>query len=393
MNHLDKQKIFESLKGTEFVCTFSGHTRSDREDVFLPQRAVLKTLLIDEKPHYQLNVYTLTQHFVTNFTESLDHLNDALDQCMAARFMQAHIQRPDFDQYFRRTQEKLAAKRTKPSKLDWEEVRQHNQRKQYLIDQQNAAELLRALHIMNEKQQIIPAMQAKYRQINHFLSLAMQVEAVQADTLRVIDCGCGKAYLSLALYHLLNKVMGKKVELIGIDNNEALVRQCNEVATTLGYESARFVHSSIADFAIEGTADIVIALHACDTATDDALALALRMETKAILAAPCCHHYVNDQMRSATAPELLAPLLRDGISRERFSDLLTDTMRRDILRSYGYSAELIEFVAQEHTMKNIMIRAEKSPMTATQKQQLRTAFLAAREEWHLAPKLAELMDL
>ncbi len=399
MHLLDKQRIFESLQSDDFVCTFSGHSRTDRDEASLPQRIVVRSVGQGEDAQIQLNTFTVKQHFVSNFPHTAQGLNAALDQCMAGRFMQVHIQRPDFDFYLRRTASGMSAKRTKASRQDWSRAHEHNQQRNYLVTEQNSAELLRALRITNEKGQIIPAMMAKYRQINHFLAMVFQDDRASRPILRVVDCGCGRAYLSLSLYHVVSNLMKQQVELVGIDNNPELVQQCERMAKDLGYERARFVCCTIAEAdtdtvaAVSGEVDIVIALHACDTATDDALALALRHKAKTILAAPCCHHYVNERLRSSEAPASMSALLRDGIARERFSDLLTDTMRRDIVRSFGYSAELVEFVAQEHTMKNIMIRAHKVSMPTAQQEQLRKAVQQSFEEWHVAPKLSDLVGL
>lgn len=385
---LPKQRIFELIQAQECICTFSGHSRLQRDLGNDVQKMVLKTLMIDGQPHYQLNSYTAKQHFTSNAKRSKEQLDGMLDAIMAQHFMQVHIQTPEADHYFRLTQSGLSAKKTAPSRSYWD-TEVHDKQKAYAVTPQNSITLLQELGICNEKGVILASMQAKYRQINHFLSLALPLEVWKADTIRVVDCGCGKAYLSLALYHYVQNIVGKEIYLTGIDSNDSVIDFCQRTTAKLGYHKAEFLCQPIAEYAPTGEIDVLIALHACDTATDDALALGIKAQAKAILAAPCCHHYVNEKLRAANAPELIAPLLRDGIARERFADLLTDTMRRDILRASGYTAELMEFVAPEHTMKNILLRAERATIPDALREELRTQLRAEREQWKAAPRLAE----
>lgn len=390
---LPKQKIFETLRSAQFIATFTGRSRRDREVSKPVTKMILKTVELNERPHVQLNSYTDTQHFTTNKELTPIALNEMLDAIMAENFMQVHIQTPEQDVYFRVLSKGVKQSSTAPSKKNWEAVTKHNNEKQYLINPNNARILLWQLGICNEKGVLVHAMSAKYKQINHFLSIATKLNVFKQDSISIVDCGCGKAYLSLALYHYLTVIAKKNVELVGIDTNNDVITFCNSLANKLGYTQARFECTAIDSYNHADYIDVLIALHACDTATDDALHLGMNLHAKAILAAPCCHHYVNEKLRLAQAPPLIAPLLRDGIARERFADLLTDTMRRDILRAYGYSAELIEFVSPEHTMKNIMIRAEKNETYHEPNSELLQLVRMEREQWKAAPKLAEAVGV
>lgn len=386
---LPKQRIFEVLQSEHFIATFTGRSRRDRDSAKPITKIIIKTILLNERPHFQLNTYTEKQHFAKNVEATKPLLDELLDAALAENFMQVHIQTPIADTYVRVLSTSVKANTTAPSKSNWDAVVKHNNEKQYLISPDNARILLWQLGICNEKGVLVHAMSAKYKQINHFLSIATKLDVFEQDTIRIIDCGCGKAYLSLALFHYLTVIKNKSVELLGVDSNKDVITFCSLLSQKLGYANATFVCSEINTVKVDGDIDVLIALHACDTATDDALNVGIKHNAKAILAAPCCHHYINEKLKATSAPPVIAPLLRDGIARERFADLLTDSMRRDILRAYGYSAELIEFVAPEHTMKNIMIRAEKVANITEVNQDILQTVRAEREQWKAAPKLAE----
>jgi SAM-dependent methyltransferase len=306
-------------------------------------------------------------------------------------FRQVHAQGVDSDTYLRISGSKIKRRVTDASRSAISS--RHNSEKRYPITPSSAEPLLRAIGILGKNGAILSSMQAKYRQINHFIALTESIDVMHKDELRVIDCGCGKAYLSFALYFYLTEIRGKHVHLVGIDRAADLIKKNRETAGKLNFQNAEFIQSSIADYKTDASCDVLIALHACDTATDDALALAVRTGARAIVAAPCCHHYVNAQLKAHKVPSDVAPLLRDGISRERFADLLTDTMRRDILRCFGYSAELVEFVSPEHTTKNIMIRAELRRHEQQIDHELVRELFVERERFHAAPKLFDELQL
>lgn len=403
-------------------------TLSHRDHLCQKQAELLLGITIPEEPrkivltaitHDILSVecFTQKQAFTTSFRD--DNRGEVIGKLCALPFKQILIQQPERDtiilQSFRtNTERKKQTIRTAPaSRKQWSEHHKFGSssaERSMLITPQNSGALLRALGITDRHDMIIPAMSDKFRQINHFLSIVQSLDYIRqydhaSDTpLRIMDCGCGKAYLSLALYHWFNMIFGIKVELLGIDTNPQVIQSCMETAQILNFDSARFVCMPIRDVGsamgngmVANAYDLVIALHACDTATDEALYIALQAQAQAILSAPCCHHYVNAAMRSqefkASAPHAVSLLLRDGITRERFADLLTDSLRRDILFGYGYRAELIEFTAPEHTLKNIMIRAERTTATIASHPDRMKRFHEEYTLWHTAPKLAELLHL
>ncbi len=253
---------------------------------------------------------------------------------------------------------------------------------------------LQAVGISTADGKIKARMQAKFWQINRFLELAGQALAAEPTSgapLRVIDCGCGNAYLTFATYYFLTKILGRETRLIGIDVNQALIDKRNAQVTDMGWSGLEFHRSAIIDYRPDAPPDIVLALHACDTATDEALAQAVRWGSRFIFSAPCCHHHLQAQWASAgkTDNPACKAIFRHGILKERLGDILTDTLRAHILRLMGYRTDVVEFVSGEHTAKNLMIRARKTarppePSLVREYHHLRTF-------WQVTPWLETLL--
>ena len=205
-------------------------------------------------------------------------------------------------------------------------------------------------------------MRGKFTQINEFLKLLEHVlgEVVKtptvkgAEPLQILDCGCGASYLTIATHHWLNDVKGIPTKVLGVDFNDELIRKSTERSAELHCKDLEFAAGKIGSLE-QVSPDIVLALHACDTATDDALAQGIRSGAKLILAVPCCHKDMHGKLKA----QVLAPIHRQGILHQRLADVATDAFRALILRIMGYKAEVIEFVAPEHTGRNLMIRAVK----------------------------------
>ena len=205
-------------------------------------------------------------------------------------------------------------------------------------------------------------MRRKFRQINEFVRLVLEAGdwSRAPRPLQIVDCGCGSAYLTFAVYHYLNHIVRVPAQVTGIDVNRGLVDKQRAQAQSLGWEGLAFRVSTIIDYRPPSPPDLVLALHACDTATDEALAQAVRWHSKVICSVPCCHHHLQAQLGSHASPTVFRPVLRHGILRERLGDVLTDGFRAQILKTLGYDAEVIEFVSAEHTAKNLMIRAVRT---------------------------------
>lgn len=233
----------------------------------------------------------------------------------------------------------------------------HNRKKNHVIPEGEPTAFLVRLGVMDEKGNVFQRSYGKFRQINRYLEIVEDVyEYLPKDrTVRIIDFGCGKAYLTFALYHYLHDMKNRDVDIIGLDLKKDVISFCSGVAKDLGYDGLRFMVGDIADFKSEG-ADIVVTLHACDTATDYALINAVSWNSRVILSVPCCQHELFKQIKN----EIHQPMLKYGILRDRLTEYLTDGLRGLKLESKGYDVAMIEFTSLEHTARNIMIKAVKT---------------------------------
>ena len=218
---------------------------------------------------------------------------------------------------------------------------------------------LQPVGIMTVEGKIKSDMHSKFRQINEYLRLVEQTGVLQelrSEPVHVVDFGCGNAYLTFATYHYLTNVLGHETKMVGIDVQSNLLQKHSANAESLGWANLSFEASTILDYAPDVSPEVVLALHACDTATDDAIAQGIKWRSKLIVTAPCCHHELQEQLHSQSFPVPFKPVARYGILGERWK-ILTDTFRALILRIMGYRTDVVQFVSSEHTAKNLMIRA------------------------------------
>jgi trans-aconitate methyltransferase len=239
-------------------------------------------------------------------------------------------------------------------------VTTHDRPKARLLDED--APFLHAVGITDQHGRIKPTARAKHRQVERFVEILSHTldDTSELATIRAVDLGCGAGVLTLATYHYLTEVRRHSVTMTGIDTKNDLIDRLNTTVAGLGWDGLRFEAGTIAGYQPTEPPDLVLALHACDTATDDALARAVEWRSRYVLAAPCCQHDLQAQIDNAVTPAEYAPLLRHGIVRERLGDLLTDSLRAELLRAHGYRTDVIEFVSTEHTAKNLMIRAVRT---------------------------------
>jgi SAM-dependent methyltransferase len=231
----------------------------------------------------------------------------------------------------------------------------HNRTKQYLIPEGKPVPFLVKLGVMTPEGKVVRAKYDKFRQINRFLEFIEDIcpELAKDRELTMIDFGCGKSYLTFAVYYYLHEIRGYDLRIIGLDLKEDVIEHCSRLAEEFGYEKLHFQTGDIADYEGVSQVDLVVTLHACDTATDHALAKAVRWNAKAILSVPCCQHELNGQISS----DVLAPVLKYGLIKERMAALVTDALRAELLEQEGYRVQILEFIDMEHTPKNILIRA------------------------------------
>lgn len=231
----------------------------------------------------------------------------------------------------------------------------HNRAKQYLLGEGKPIPFLVELGVMTREGKVVAKKSDKFRQINRFLEMVDDIlpHLSHDHPLQIIDFGCGKSYLTFALYHFLHNVKNYPLKLIGLDLKESVIADCLQIAKKLQYQNLSFAVGDIHHYKPSEKVDMVITLHACDTATDAALATAVKWESDVILSVPCCQHELYDQV----ANEQFNPLLKHGILKERFAALATDAARAQLLEVAGYQVQVLEFIDMEHTPKNLLIRA------------------------------------
>jgi SAM-dependent methyltransferase len=260
--------------------------------------------------------------------------------------------------------------------------------RRHLLDPATAP-FLEAVGIANADGSVRPSMAAKFRQVNEFVRSVDALVRDPPDHLTIVDFGCGSAYLTFALFHYFTAMRGIAVTLTGVDRDAAVLEKSARLAEALGWTGVRFEDVAIDAYEPDVAPDLVVSLHACDTATDDALARAVGWDARWILAVPCCHHHLQAQLRGTEFPPDVRLLRQHGILFERLGDLLTDGFRAALLRLCGYDAEVYEFVEPEHSAKNVMLRARRhgGPRPAS----VRVAYEQMKEAWHVEPYLEHLV--
>lgn len=268
----------------------------------------------------------------------------------------------------------------------------HNRKKEYLIEEGIPVPFLIGLGIMNAEGKVYPAKMDKFRQINRFLEMVDDIlgELDCSRRLHIVDFGCGKAYLTFAIYHYLKKVKGLDIHITGIDRKVEVVKGCAAWAEELGdADGFTFIVGDIESCTIDSAVDLAVSLHACDIATDLSMAKAVAMQAKALLFAPCCQHELFKQIKNS----MLSPLLKHGILKERFAALATDAARAQILEILGYQTQMLEFVDPEHTPKNLLIRAVRKGIAAERADMLRAEYESFREGLGIHPTLERLVGI
>lgn len=258
----------------------------------------------------------------------------------------------------------------------------HNRKKNYIIPEDEPCKFLEILGVMNEKGKVFKDKYDKFRQINKYLEFIRDIkdELNKKKKIRIVDFGSGKAYLTFALYYYINEVLGVEAEITGIDLKKDVVEFCNDTAKKLEYKNLKFLWGDIKTFTEFEGIDMIVTLHACDIATDMAIAHGIKWKSRIIMVVPCCQHEIFTQIKN----ESMSPLLKHGILKERISSLVTDAARGNLLEVVGYNVQFVEFIDMEHTPKNIMIRAIYN---GQKNEKALVEYMRYKEFWSIEPYL------
>jgi SAM-dependent methyltransferase len=374
------------LDEQEFVrFTMKGRT----QDAGMPWRQVIvRPVLIKDEPYLQFSYFSQKQDITKNYRGS--QAIQKLDEVLALPFNYLFVQTTIEDLRMQITPKgKVILHRDKATKAMREPQLAHDASKKLLLPADRPDSFLHATSIMDDQGRVRPSMQGKFSQINEFLKLLEhtgELERFETTPVCILDCGCGSAYLSFATYHYLNNVRGIPAQLTGIDTNATLIEKDNRQSEELGFTHACFQKSAIIDYVPQEPPDIVLALHACDTATDEAIYQGIVSDSRLIICAPCCHHHLHGQMHPVKP---FNSIFQDGILKQRLSEILTDTFRALVLRIMGYKTDVIEFVSPEHTDKNLMIRAVRR--TQRDKARYVQEYLDLKTFWSVTPYLETLL--
>lgn len=367
----DLQSLFTDCLNETLIRVILSNPSSKDGVIKICARPVLK----NKSLLFQIEEYTKTQVFHKNLTagDAGSYLTSKLSSdtsSQTAAFKNALVETKSF------TANVLVSKKgtiTIKKKMNTSAKQpkislSHNRKKKYILEEGIPVPFLIDLGVMTQNGSIVNAHYDKFRQINRFLEYIEDIlPSLPTDReLRILDFGCGKSYLTFAIYYYLKVLKGYPVRITGLDLKEDVIRHCNELAVKYGYDKLEFLCGDIAYYDGCSQVDMVVTLHACDTATDYALAKAVGWGAKVILSVPCCQHELNKQIKN----DLLSPVLHYGILKERMAALMTDGLRAQILEANGYRTQILEFIDMAHTPKNLLIRAVYNGHCADNKDQI-----------------------
>jgi len=356
------------MKEQDITEIFSNNLNIELIDIILsnpPANAELKKVkirpvLLKGRLIFQASEFRNSQVFHHNYTkeELVDKLPDWLNHFMKQVLIRtrqkqitAIISKKGKVTVKEKKLQSISAEKTESSSLS------HNREKDYIIKEGSPVPFLIELGVMTKEGKIVNAKYDKFKQINRFLEFIEDVLPFLDKTREqtILDFGCGKSYLTFAMYYYLKELKGYRIRIIGLDLKKQVIEECNELARRFGYDELTFCEGDIASYEGVRQVDMVVSLHACDKATDYALYKAVQWDAKVILSVPCCQHELNAQMNN----EIMKPLFRYGLIKERMAALATDALRAEVLELVGYKTQILEFIDMEHTPKNILIRGIK----------------------------------
>ena len=362
------QKIIEAFEAT-LDQHFMGAVISNSTDKERSAKIRLRPVLLKGELYFQASEYRGDKVFHSNHRK--DELIARLPEWFEGLFRQAEINtstermiilvsmkgKATVNRKKGSSHGSKAGNEMKPEQGKLPELYLHNKKKNYILEEGTVLPFLVDLGVMTQDGRVVKAKSDKFRQINRFLEFIEDVlPYLDRDReLTILDFGCGKSYLTFAMYYYLKVMKGYRINVVGLDLKADVIKHCSELSRKYGYDRLTFQQGNIASYEGKDQVDMVVTLHACDTATDYALYKAITWGARVILSVPCCQHELNGQIHN----EVLQPILKYGIIKERLSALITDALRAELLETMNYRVQLLEFIDMEHTPKNLLIRAVK----------------------------------
>lgn len=330
--------------------TISGLKKKNEE---LPVKIKVRPVAMKDNIEYQVSEFIGRKVFHKNYKK--DELKKKITDWMQENYKQAQFTMTDATAQILSGKHSQTVKYKKCKEVRVQRDLSHNRTKRYILPEGTPVGFLIDLGVMTKEGKIVRQKYDKYRQINRFLEFVEDIlpQLSKEREQTIIDFGCGKSYLTFAMYYYLKELKGYDIRIIGLDLKEDVIAHCNELKDKYGYGKLSFLVGDIASYTDVDAVDMVVTLHACDTATDYALAKAVQWGAKVILSVPCCQHEANRMMEN----ELLQPVLQYGILKERMAAIMTDAVRANLLTAKGYDTQILEFIDMEHTPKNLLIRA------------------------------------
>lgn len=330
--------------------TISGLKKKNEE---LPVKIKVRPVAMKDKIEYQVSEFIGRKVFHKNYKK--DELKKKITDWMQEDYKQAQFTMTDATAQILSGKHSQTVKYKKCKEVRVQRDLSHNRTKRYILPEGTPVGFLIDLGVMTKEGKIVRQKYDKYRQINRFLEFVEDIlpQLSKEREQTIIDFGCGKSYLTFAMYYYLKELKGYDIRIIGLDLKEDVIAHCDELKDKYGYGKLSFLVGDIASYTDVDAVDMVVTLHACDTATDYALAKAVQWGAKVILSVPCCQHEANRMMEN----ELLQPVLQYGILKERMAAIMTDAVRANLLTAKGYDTQILEFIDMEHTPKNLLIRA------------------------------------
>ncbi len=362
---------------------------SNSQDKEFASKVKIRPVLIKGELLFQETLYRGTQVFHENY--SREAMTARIEKLITETFRQGEFQGGSLNATIlvsKKGKMTIKTKQVQNSTAPKERDLSHNREKQYILQEGVPVDFLVGLGVQTPEGKITKNRYDKFRQINRYLEFIEDVldKLPTGRTIRIIDFGCGKSYLTFAMYYYLHVLQKRDIMVTGLDLKKDVIAHCNELARSCGYDKLNFEVGDISTYNGSNAVDMVVSLHACDTATDYAIEKAVKWGASVIMAVPCCQHEVNKQISCSQ----LQPLLKYGLIKERMAALITDAVRANLLEEQGYETQILEFIDMEHTPKNLLIRAVKKG--GTPKMTRKKSVQETLDFLHIEPTLQKLLQ-